>query len=83
MIVCNDDDGDIITITTLGDREKRKGDFCLRRRELFPGFSGFRAFSYFAQNKQLLINWDFEGGSSFNRSLVSQVKDINKKTNST
>ena len=55
MIVCNDDDGDIITITTLGDREKSKGDFCLRRRELFPGFSGFRAFSYFAQNKQLLI----------------------------
>ena len=29
-----------------------KGDFCLRRCELFPGFSGFRAFSYFSQNKQ-------------------------------
>ena len=40
-------------------------------------------FSYFSQNKQIwaaeIDNLNFEGGLSFNRSSVSQVKDINIK----
>ena len=49
-----------------------------------PRFFGF---SYFPQNKQIWAGKfdhpNFEGGLSFNRSSVSQVKDINMKTNST
>ena len=47
----------------------------------------FLGFSYFSQNKQIwaaeIDNLNFEGGLSFNRSSVSQVKGINIKTNST
>ena len=42
---------------------------------------------FFSQNRQIwaveIDHLDFEGGLSFNRSSVSQVKDINIKTNST
>ena len=58
---------------------RTKGDFCLRIFELFPGFSGFRTFH--RTNK--IDHPNFEGGLSFNRSSVSQEKDINMKTNST
>ena len=47
----------------------------------------FLGFSYFSQNKQIwaakIDHPNFEGGLSFNRSSVSQLKDINIKTNST
>ena len=64
---------------------KNKGDFCLRMLELFsPRFLGF---SYFSQNKQIwaaeIDHPNFEGGLSFNRSSVSQIRDINIQTNST
>ena len=43
----------------------------------------FLGFSYFSQNKQIwaaeIDNLNFEGGLSFNRSSVSQVKGINIK----
>ena len=48
--------------------------------------SKFLGFSYFSQNKQIwaaeIDNPNFEGGLSFNRSSVSQLKDIIIKTNS-
>ena len=56
-----------------------KGDFCLHMLELFPGFSGFRSFHRTNKYGQQ----SFEGELSFNRSSVSQEKDINIKTNST
>ena len=43
--------------------------------ELFPGFSGFRTFHRTGK----IDNLNFKGGLSFNRSSVSQVKDINIK----
>ena len=64
---------------------KNKDDFCLHMLELFiPRFLGF---SYFSQNKQIwaaeIDQPNFEGGLSFNRSLVNRIRDINIQINST
>ena len=47
--------------------------------ELFSDFSGFGTFHRTGK----IDNLNFEGGLSFNRSSVSQVKDINIKANNT